>query len=61
MKKTRALEIMASPIMADVNYNGISVYIEDVNAHSHTATIHLIENPDIRQEVSLSHLREEEY
>lgn len=60
MKKTRALEIMASPIMADVNYNGIAVYLEDVDVHNRTATIHLIENPDIKEQVPLDVLREEE-
>ena len=60
MNKTRAKEIVSSPIMADVTYNGISVYIESVDVNNRTASIHFIENPEVQEEVSLGTLREEE-
>lgn len=60
MNKTRIQEIASSPVMAEVTYNGIAVYIESVDAINHTASIHFMENPETKQEVPIEVLREED-
>jgi len=44
--------------MANVTYNGTSIYIENVNAGKNTANIHPLNKPENRQEVSLTNLIE---
>ena len=56
MNDKRAREIAASPVMANVTYNGKQVYIENVNQQS--ANIHPLQDPSQRQTVSLSDLEE---
>jgi small acid-soluble spore protein H (minor) len=58
MDKTRAQEIAASPVMADVTYNGTRIYIEAVNATKNTASIHPLNERNNSQEVSLTSLIE---
>lgn len=58
MDKTRAKEIASSPIMADVTYNGTSIYIESVNDDTETTRIHPLNRPDNKEEVSLTNLQE---
>lgn len=58
MDKNRAKEIASSPIMANVTCNGTPIYIESVDEHSETANIHPIDEPEDKQQVSLSSLKE---
>lgn len=58
MNKTRAMEIASSPIMADVTYNGVPIYIEAVNDANGIATIHPLDNPRERDQVSIQNLEE---
>jgi small acid-soluble spore protein H (minor) len=58
MDKRRAAEIASSPIMTNVTYNGMSIYIENVDEENGTADIHPINQPNNRQEVSISSLVE---
>ncbi len=61
MNEKRAKEIASSPVMANVTYNGSQIYIESVNESNHSATIHLLNQPENREEVLLSGLTEQEY
>lgn len=58
MDKGRAQEIISSPNMINVTYNGESIYIESVNENRGTANIHPLEQPDKLHEVSLTTLFE---
>jgi small acid-soluble spore protein H (minor) len=58
MDKIRAKEIATSPIMVNVTYNGIPIYIESVNENSWSAKIHPLNQPSNKQEVSLTNLIE---
>ena len=58
MNTERAQEIVSSPIMANVTYNGTPIYIESVNANRETASIHFLKNPNNSREVSLTNLQE---
>lgn len=59
MNKIRAKEIATSPVMANVTYNGDSVYIEKVNEIKDTASIHLLHQPQTTREVPLTTLIEQ--
>jgi small acid-soluble spore protein H (minor) len=54
----RAKEIAASPLMANVTYNGSKVYIENVNELNNSANIHYLNQPYDQQEISLNKLKE---
>lgn len=58
MNKQRAQEISSSPIMANVTYNGDSIYIQHVDSDNETARIYFLDQPDNEQEVSLHSLLE---
>lgn len=58
MDKGRAKEIVSSPVMANVTYNGTPIYIESVNDNKGTAKIHPLNEPKNAQEVSLTNLME---
>ena len=58
MKFKRAGEIAVSPVMADVTYYGVPVYIESVARENKTAMIHPLNRPDSSQTVSVSNLVE---
>lgn len=60
MDKERAKEIAASPIMANVTYNGTQVYIENVNKNNRTANVHPLNEPTNRLDVYLTNLIEHE-
>ncbi len=57
MEKQRAVEIAASPIMANVTYNGQSIYIENVNDRG-TARIYHLDQPESKKEVPVNYLME---
>lgn len=59
MDAQRAQEISASDVMANVTYNGQSIYIEHVDQQNGTATIHPLDDPNNKQSVSVSSLKEQ--
>ncbi|WP_338452616.1 small acid-soluble spore protein H [Niallia oryzisoli] len=59
MNVQRAQEISSSPIMANVTYNGESIYIEQVDEQNGKATIHSLEEPNNKQSVSVTSLIEQ--
>jgi small acid-soluble spore protein H (minor) len=58
MDKQRAQEIVSSPVMANVTFNGTPVYIESVNANTETCSIHFLNNPKNSRQVPLTNLQE---
>lgn len=58
MDNRRAKDIASSPIMANVTYNGMPIYIESVDDNRGTANIHPLNQPNNKQEVSLTSLNE---
>lgn len=58
MDERRANDIASSPIMANVTYDGMQVFIENVNENNGTANIHTLNHPKYRQEVPLTSLIE---
>lgn len=59
MDAKRAQEIADSVNMANVIYNGTSIYIEHVDKQNGTATIHDLDEPTNKQSVSISDLIEQ--
>jgi small acid-soluble spore protein H (minor) len=58
MNKDRAREILESPAIFNVTYNGTPVYIENVNENAGTASIHFRNQPKKSREVSIEALQE---
>ncbi|WP_027409832.1 small acid-soluble spore protein H [Anoxybacteroides tepidamans] len=58
MDVRRAREIAASPVMANVTYNGERIYIEQVDEQSEMAVIYPLGNPSNKQRVAVSSLQE---
>ncbi|AIE60009.1 small acid-soluble spore protein H [Bacillus methanolicus] len=58
MNTQRAQEIASSPVMANVTYNGVPIYIQHVDEKNETATIYPLDKPENIQKVSLSSLKE---
>jgi len=58
MNTRRAKEIVSSPNMINVTYNGQEIYIENVNESNETAKVHPLNQPEKKQEVPLNSLRE---
>ncbi|WP_374719404.1 small acid-soluble spore protein H [Parageobacillus toebii] len=58
MNVQRAKEIAASSVMANVTYNGVPIYIEQVDEENGTATIYPLDEPKNKQKVSVSSLKE---
>jgi small acid-soluble spore protein H (minor) len=54
----RAQEIVTSPIMTDVTYQGVSVYIQHVDEQNEMARIYPIDQPENEQSVPLKNLTE---
>ena len=59
MDAQRAQEIVNSPDMINVSYNGSLVYIEHVDKDKYLATVHPLNNPNIKQSVSVANLQEQ--
>ncbi|MCF2943424.1 small acid-soluble spore protein H [Paenibacillus tarimensis] len=55
----RAQEIAASPVMANVTYNGQQVYIQHVDEETETARIFPLDQPQAEQSVPLRSLTEQ--
>ena len=58
MDTQRAKQIATSPVMANVTYNSIPIYIDSVNAKRGTANIHYLNHNKHQMVVSLSKLEE---
>ncbi|MEH7366841.1 small acid-soluble spore protein H [Priestia megaterium] len=59
MDAQRAQEIADSVDMANVIYNGKSIYIEHVDQQNGVATIHNLDEPNNKPSVSISELTEQ--
>jgi small acid-soluble spore protein H (minor) len=58
MNTQRAQEIAASPVMANVTYNGVPIYIQQVDEKTETATIYPLNEPKNIQQVPINSLKE---
>ncbi|HEY9577882.1 MAG TPA: small acid-soluble spore protein H [Pseudobacillus sp.] len=58
MNKQRAKEIADSPVMMNVTYQGVPVYIQHVDEQNETARIYPLDEPEQEQNVSLNNLEE---
>ncbi|MCE7791110.1 H-type small acid-soluble spore protein [Salipaludibacillus sp. CUR1] len=59
MDSQRVKEIINSPVMINVTYHGIPVYIEEVDPGSQTAVVLPLDEMDHHQEVDIEGLVEE--
>ncbi|GGE30587.1 small, acid-soluble spore protein H [Pullulanibacillus camelliae] len=59
MNKERAIEIVNSPEMISVSYQGQPIYIQHVNDSGETARIYPLSAPEQEQEVPLTSLIEQ--
>jgi small acid-soluble spore protein H (minor) len=58
MDNQRAKEIISSPHMMDVTYNGTKIYMESLNESSQSCIIHFLNQPVTKLNVPLSSLEE---
>jgi len=58
MDVDRAQEISSSQSMINVSHNGRAIYIEHVDQSNKLATIHHLNDPTIKESVSVSDLAE---
>ena len=58
LNKQRAKEIATSPILANVTYNDVPIYIQNVNENNETARIYPLDEPENEQNVPLTNLIE---
>ena len=58
MNKQRAQEIATSSILANVTYNEVPIYIQNVNENNETARIYPLNEPENEQNVPLTNLIE---
>ncbi|MCP3764188.1 small acid-soluble spore protein H [Domibacillus sp. A3M-37] len=58
MNKQRAQEIAASPVMVNVTFNEVPVFIQHVEESNETARIYPLNEPQKEQNVPLASLRE---
>jgi small acid-soluble spore protein H (minor) len=54
----RAKEIAASPVMADVTFNDVPIYIQHVDEKNETARVYPLNEPENEQNASLNSLIE---
>lgn len=59
MNKQRAIEITNSPVMINVTYNGVPIYIQHVDEKNETARIYPLNQPENEREISLNSLKED--
>ena len=58
MNTQRAQEIAASPVMANVTFNEVPVYIQHVEESNETARIYPLDEPQKEQNVPVANLIE---
>ncbi|TXK85469.1 small acid-soluble spore protein H [Paenibacillus sp. N3.4] len=59
MNNQRAQEIAASPVMANVIYQGVPIYIQNVDEQNEMARIYPLDQPENEQSVPLNSLIEQ--
>ena len=59
MNVQRAKEIVSSPVMSKVTYNGVPVYIQHVDEQRETARIFPLNEPENEQDVPVNSLKEQ--
>lgn len=59
MDLKRAKEIIASPVMINVMYNGTPIYIESITSDNTTAYVHPLNQANMRQKVGITSLLEQ--
>jgi small acid-soluble spore protein H (minor) len=58
MDNQRAKEIISSPNMIDVTYNGKNIYMESLNESDQCCIIHFVNQPVTKLNVPLTDLKE---
>ncbi|MBB6453802.1 small acid-soluble spore protein H (minor) [Salirhabdus euzebyi] len=58
MQKQRAQEIVESPEIINVTFNGTPIYIQHVNEDEATARVYPLDEPNKEQDVPLENLQE---
>ena len=58
MERQRAEEIASSPIMANVTFNDVPIYIQNVHEQKDLVRIYPLDSPENEQDVPLSQLKE---
>jgi small acid-soluble spore protein H (minor) len=59
MDQTRIKQILSSPNDVEVTYNGVSVWVDELNEDGRTATVHLRGPLEERTVVEIRELKEE--
>ncbi|MED3642255.1 H-type small acid-soluble spore protein [Caldifermentibacillus hisashii] len=59
MDRTRIKQILSSPNDVEVTYNGVSVWVDELNEDGRTATVHLRGPLEERTVVEIRELKEE--
>lgn len=59
MDQTRIKQILSSPNDLEVTYNGVSVWVDELNEDGRTATVHLRGPLEERTVVEIRELKEE--
>ncbi|WP_280771180.1 H-type small acid-soluble spore protein [Salipaludibacillus daqingensis] len=59
MDSQRVKQIIESPVLINVTYHGIPVYIEELDEGNQLASVFPLENMDAHQEVDIDGLVEE--
>jgi small acid-soluble spore protein H (minor) len=59
MDQTRIKQILSSPNDVEVTYNGVSVWVDQLNEDGRTATVHLRGPLEERTVVEIHELKEE--
>jgi small acid-soluble spore protein H (minor) len=59
MDQTRIKQILSSPNDVEVTYNGVSVWVDELNEDGRTATVHLRGPLEERTVVEIHELKEE--
>ncbi|TLS37903.1 H-type small acid-soluble spore protein [Pseudalkalibacillus caeni] len=58
MNINRAKQIISSPAEIDVQYHGVSVWLQNVNEEAATVRVHSKDNPDDERDVNVEELNE---
>lgn len=56
----RAQEIVASPEMINVTYNGVPIYIQNIDEKNGIASVYPLDEPNKEQEIPLTNLKEQQ-
>jgi small acid-soluble spore protein H (minor) len=59
MNKQRAIEITNSPVMVNVTYNGVPIFIQHVDESKEIARVYPLDEPEKELVVALNNLKED--